>query len=726
MASQVKVKTTGFDASKYHGLDRDALIRIYRTMFLSRRLDDREIQLKRQNKIFFQISGAGHEAVLAAAGLLLKPGYDWFFPYYRDRALMLALGVTPYDMLLQAVGAADDPSSGGRQMPSHWGSRRLNVVPSASSTGMQWLHSVGAAEASLYYDTFPKALDQARKAPLGDSLSSHRDEIVFVSGGDGSTSEGEFFEALNAAALRKTPVLFLVEDNGYAISVPIEAQTAGGNISKLAAGFPNFAFEEVDGTDPLESYAALGRAVAHCRARRGPALVHAHVTRPYSHSLSDDEKLYKTAADRDAEARRDPVPKFGLFLVREGIIEENDLLALEADVDREVLAATDRALTAHPAPADSVYQFVYSPDIDPAGAKFEVAPKFAGQSGGGTIAKSKTMVEIISATLADEMAADEHIVVFGEDVADCTHEADLSSVKGKGGVFKATEGLQRKFGSMRVFNTPIAEAGIVGRALGMAVRGLKPVAEIQFFDYIWPAMMQFRNELSNLRWRSAGHFKCPAVVRVAIGGYLTGGGIYHSQCGEVIFTHTPGVRVVMPSTSLDLCGLLRTAIRSDDPVMILEHKHLYRQPYNRSPYPGADYTVPFGKARVAREGTDVSVITYGAVVHRAEVAAAELARDGVSVEVIDLRSLSPYDWEAVAKSVTKTNRVIVAYEDMRSWGYGAEIAARIADELFGELDAPVRRVAATDTFCAYHPSLEDAILPQTADIVRAVKDLAAY
>ena len=726
MASQVKVKTTGFDASKYHGLDRDALIRIYRTMFLSRRLDDREIQLKRQNKIFFQISGAGHEAVLAAAGLLLKPGYDWFFPYYRDRALMLALGVTPYDMLLQAVGAADDPSSGGRQMPSHWGSRRLNVVPSASSTGMQWLHSVGAAEASLYYDTVPKALDQARKAPLGDSLSSHRDEIVFVSGGDGSTSEGEFFEALNAAALRKTPVLFLVEDNGYAISVPIEAQTAGGNISKLAAGFPNFAFEEVDGTDPLESYAALGRAVAHCRARRGPALVHAHVTRPYSHSLSDDEKLYKTAADRDAEARRDPVPKFGLFLVREGIIEENDLLALEADVDREVLAATDRALTAHPAPADSVYQFVYSPDIDPAGAKFEVAPKFAGQSGGGTIAKSKTMVEIISATLADEMAADERIVVFGEDVADCTHEADLSSVKGKGGVFKATEGLQRKFGSMRVFNTPIAEAGIVGRALGMAVRGLKPVAEIQFFDYIWPAMMQFRNELSNLRWRSAGHFKCPAVVRVAIGGYLTGGGIYHSQCGEVIFTHTPGVRVVMPSTSLDLCGLLRTAIRSDDPVMILEHKHLYRQPYNRSPYPGADYTVPFGKARVAREGTDVSVITYGAVVHRAEVAAAELARDGVSVEVIDLRSLSPYDWEAVAKSVTKTNRVIVAYEDMRSWGYGAEIAARIADELFGELDAPVRRVAATDTFCAYHPSLEDAILPQTADIVRAVKDLAAY
>src|ERR1700691_699866 len=394
MASQVKVKTTRFDASKYHGLDRDALIRIYRTMFLSRRLDNREIQLKRQNKIFFQISGAGHEAVLVAAGLLLKPGYDWFFPYYRDRALALMLGVTPYDMLLQAVGAADDPSSGGRQMPSHWGSRRLNIVPSASSTGMQWLHAVGSAEASLYYDRFPKALEQARKLPLGDSLSHHRDELAFVSGGDGSTSEGEFFEALNAASLRRVPVLFLVEDNGYAISVPVEAQTAGGNISKLAANFPNFTIEECDGTDPLESYAALGRAVAHCRARRGPALVHAHVTRPYSHSLSDDEKLYKTPAARDAEAQRDPVPKFGLFLMREGILEESEMEAIEADVDHEVLAATDRALAAQPAPADSIYANVYSPDVDPTGAQFDVAPKFIGHTGGGAIAKTKTMVEI--------------------------------------------------------------------------------------------------------------------------------------------------------------------------------------------------------------------------------------------------------------------------------------------------------------------------------------------
>jgi 2-oxoisovalerate dehydrogenase E1 component len=720
VASQTKIKTPILDSSKYHGLDREALLRIYRTMFLSRRLDDREIQLKRQNRIFFQISGAGHEGISAVAGLVLKPSYDWFFPYYRDRALMLMLGVTPLDMLLQAVGAKDDPSSGGRQMPSHWGSKKLNIVPSASATGMQWLHAVGAAEASLYYDRFPKALEQARQAPLGDGLTHYPDEVAYVSGGDGSTSQGEFFEAINAACLRKVPVLFLVQDNGYAISVPIEAQTAGGSISKLVSNFAGLMVEECDGSDPLECYAVLSRAASYCRRQRQPALVHAHVTRPYSHSLSDDENLYKTPEDREAEARRDPIPSFGLFLVREGILDEHQMEELEAEVEREVLEATDRALAADVASADSVYTAVYSPDIDPTGPPFDAAPPSDAPG------KSKTMVEIISATLADEMERDERIVVFGEDVADCTREQNLAHLKGKGGVFKATAGLQRRFGSARAFNTPIAEAAIVGRAFGMAVRGLRPVPEIQFFDYIWPAMMQLRNELSNIRWRSAGHFKAPVVLRVAIGGYLTGGAIYHSQSGEVIFTHIPGLRVVMPSTALDLCGLLRTALRSDDPVMILEHKHLYRQPYSRSPYPGPAFTIPFGKARVVREGTGVSIITYGAVVHRAEVAAAELAREGISVEIVDLRSLSPYDWEAIRTTVGKTNRVIVAYEDMRSWGYGAEIAARIADELFDELDAPVRRVAATDTFCAYHPELERVILPQTEDIVRAVRELAVY
>ncbi|MGC1490718.1 MAG: dehydrogenase E1 component subunit alpha/beta, partial [Candidatus Acidiferrum sp.] len=704
MAVQTRIQLARLDSPKLHGLDRDTLIRIYRTMYLSRRLDDREIQLKRQNKIFFQISGAGHEAVTAAMGLVLRPGIDWIYSYYRDRALCLMLGVKPLDMLLQAVGAKDDPSSGGRQMPSHWGQPNLNIVNKSSCTGTQFVQAVGAAEATLYYEGRPKALAQAKNAPLGENVRFHHDEIVFVSAGDGATSEGEFWESLNAVCAKKLPLLYLIEDNGYAISVPIEVQTAGGSISKLARSFPGLHVAECDGTDPLESYAVCKAAAQYCRERRGPALIHTHVTRPYSHSLSDDEKLYKTPEEREEEASRDPISKFSLFLIREGILDQKEMESLEAAADQEIRVAADEALSAEEPSIDSIRVNVYSPDVDPTSSAFVAKPQLHGAP--------KTMVEMVAATLSDEMARDERITVFGEDVADASREASLKQIKGKGGVFKATSGLQRKYGSDRVFNTPLAEASIVGRAIGMATRGLKPVAEIQFFDYIWPAMMQIRDELCVMRWRSNGAFKSPAVLRVPIGGYLTGGAIYHSQSGESIFTHCPGLRVVMPSTALDVAGLLRTSIRCDDPVMFLEHKHLYRQPYNRSEYPGADYTVPFGKARLVTEGAHVSIITYGALVHRAEVAAAQLGREGVSVEIVDLRSLSPYDWEAISATVRKTHRVIVAYEDMLSWGYGAEIAARIADRLFDKLDAPVRRVAAADTFVAYQPILEDAILPQ--------------
>ncbi|HEY3928674.1 MAG TPA: dehydrogenase E1 component subunit alpha/beta [Candidatus Koribacter sp.] len=718
-------------SNTYEGLTREDLLRIYRIMYLSRRIDDREILLKRQQKVFFQISGAGHEAFLVGAALNLKASYDWFYPYYRDRALCLTLGMSAYEMLLSAVGAADDPNSGGRQMPSHWGHKGLNIVTQSSPTGSQFLQAIGCAEAGRFFTRHP---DAAAKAE-GDyrqfkDVEFHGDEVTFVSCGDGTTSQGEFWESLGTAANRKLPVLFVVEDNEYAISVPVEVNTAGGNISKLVASFPNFHFEECDGTDPIESYRVFKRAVDYIRSGKGPAFVHGHVIRPYSHSLSDDEKLYRPESERKDEAQRDPITRFAKFLVAEGLTTEKDIKVLEQEVDAEVQEASDRAVAA-PIPAlDSYMNFLYSPDLDPASEKFDTKPQFPVHVEGETaVAPAKTMADLINACLRDEMKRDPRIVMFGEDVADCSREEYLKQkqVKGKGGVFKLTAGLQLEYGSDRVFNSPLAEANIIGRATGMATRGLKPVVEIQFFDYIWPAMHQLRNEFPVIRWRSNGAFSCPAVVRVAIGGYLTGGAIYHSQCGESIFTHTPGMRVVFPSNALDANGLLRTAIRCDDPVLFLEHKRLYRETFGRSPYPGADYMVPFGKAKTIKAGSDMTVVTYGAVVPRALQAAQKIERDHqVSVELIDLRTLSPYDWEAIAESVRKTNRVIVAHEDTLSWGYGAEIAARIAGELFEDLDAPVKRVAAKDTFVAYQPALEDEILPQADDLFDAMLEISKY
>jgi 2-oxoisovalerate dehydrogenase E1 component len=618
--------------------------------------------------------------------------------------------MTPLEMFLAAVGAESDPTSGGRQMPSHWGDDRLHIISQSSATGSQCVQAIGCAEAGALYGRLTGI--------RGREGEYQPDEVTYVSVGDGATSEGEFWESLNAACLLELPVLFLVEDNGYAISVPVDAQTPGGSISRLVETFPGLKVLRCDGTDVLASYRTMTDAVAWCRSRRLPALVHATVIRPYSHSHSDDERVYKTAAERAEEAARDPIARFAASLRQGGMLSDADLAEIAADVDRDVNhAATEALKAARPAP-DTVTLYVYSPDIDPASAAFVTAPEPDGPP--------DTMVAAINRTLKDEMAANPRVVVFGEDVADATREANLAECAGKGGVFKVTHGLQRLYGSDRVFNTALAEAAIVGRACGMATRGIKPVVEIQFFDYIWPAMMQLRDEVSMLRYRSNNMFSCPMVIRAAIGGYLRGGGLYHSQSGESIFAHCPGLRVAYPSTAEDAAGLLRTAIRSDDPVLFLEHKHLYRQTYNKGVYPGANYTIPFGRSAIRREGADLVVITWGALVQRSLVAAQQAEKEGIHATVLDLRTIMPFDWDGIAAAVKRTHRVVIAHEDQLTCGFGAELAARVAGDLFEFLDAPVRRVGALDTPVAYYPDLEEAILPQVADVFRAIVETGRY
>ncbi|MEE2786857.1 MAG: dehydrogenase E1 component subunit alpha/beta [Myxococcota bacterium] len=693
-------------------LSKEQLIEAFRNIYLSRRLDDKEIALKRQNRIYFQISGAGHEGILTAAGLALRPAHDYAICYYRDRALMLQLGMTAEEVLLAAVGAKADVTSGGRQMPCHWGCKRLNVLSKSSCTGTQFLQGVGAAEASWYRERVEEA---------ENLIDGHGDEVVIISTGEGATSEGEFFEALNTACNKKLPTIFLVEDNGYAISVPVEVQTAGGSISALVENYPNLLIKRVDGCDVVASYDAMTEAVEWCRARRGPALVHASVIRPYSHSMSDDERAYRPDNERQAEHERDPINVHSSFLLEAGYLDQAGLDAIKAEVDAAVDAATDAALAAETPVPEEVYDYIYSHDVDPTSDAFDTEDTLENDEG------NKTMVDLLNRCLHDELARDPRVVVFGQDVADASREEVLDECKGKGGVFKVTHGLQSAFGMNRVFNSPLAEANIVGRAIGMAERGMRPVVEIQFLDYIWPAFQQIRNELATSRWRSHNSWPAPVVIRTPSGGYLKGGAPYHSQSAETLFTHIPGLRVVMPATALDANGLLRTAIRCDDPVIFLEPKHLYRQTYNKGPNPGADYMIPFGKGRRVLSGDEITVVTYGALVHRSTQAIRALGkRRLVDADLIDLRTLSPYDWPMIAESVKRTGKLLVVHEETKAWGYGAEIASRAADELFEWLDAPVRRVAALDSFVAYHPTLEDTILPQVADVEAAVEALLDY
>jgi 2-oxoisovalerate dehydrogenase E1 component len=699
------------------------LIGMYRVMYLSRRTDDREIVLKKQQKTFFQISSAGHEALSAAAGFVLKAGYDWFYPYYRDRALCISLGLSIEDQLLQSVGAGSDVASAGRMMPSHWANKNLNIVSQSSPTGTQCLQAVGCAEAGRYFAKYPDAANSIANDYRNYShVRFQSDEVVYVSLGEGATSQGEFWESLNVASNLRLPVVFVVQDNGFAISVPVEVNTTGGNISRLIAGFPNLCVLEVDGTDVLESHAAFKAVVAHCRSGAGPAFIHGHVIRPYSHSSSDDERWYKYPSERQAEQLRDPIRRARKLILDRGLLTEEALCSLEASAEGEIDRAAARAIAAPPADKSTVEKHVYSESMSPMAGQFCNAGASSAPEG------VCTMAEGITACLLEEMRRDRRIVVFGEDVADSSRSVvtDSERLRGKGGVFGITAGLQREFGSDRVFNAPLAEAGIVGRAIGYATRGMKPVIEIQFMDFIWPAMQQIKSELAAMRWRSNGAFGAPVVMRIALGGYLAGGGVYHSQTSESTFTHIPGLRVVCPSNARDANGLLRTAIRCDDPVLFLEHKRLYRHPSARESFPSSGFTLPFGKATIVLAGQDLTIITFGALVNKAIEAAAQAKRElSLDVEVIDLRSLNPYDWETIATSVKKTNRVIVGNEDCLSWGYGAEIAARISDELFYDLDVPVKRIGARDTCVAYQPVLEEAILPQVSDFMAGIRQILA-
>lgn len=675
----------------------------FRLACVSRLLDDREIVLQQQSRVFFQISGAGHEALLLGLARELRPGYDWFFPYYRDRALMLGLGVTPTEILLQAVGSAEDPASGGRQMPCHWGSRRINVVTQSSPTGSQCLPAVGCAEAARYIS--------GRDLP---GCVAHDDEITYVSLGEGATSEGEFWESLNTACTLRLPVLFVVADNGFAISVPASEQSPAP-ISELVRGFRGLSVHCVDGGDYFDIRAQARHIVADVRSGVGPALIHARVTRPYSHSSADTQSKYRPAAELSEEASRDPIALMGAALVDAGVLDAPGVAAVRDEAHHVVIAAARRALAAaRPDPATVTDHVVALPVVDQSEEDLD--------DGTG---EPVALGEAIRRTLAECMEVDERVRVFGEDVADAP-EAVLAEVEGKGGVFGTTSGLQRRFGLARCYNTPLAEANIVGRAVGQGLRGLRPVPEVQFFDYIWPAMQQIKSEAATIRWRSNGEFTCPMVLRVPIGGYLAGGAIWHSQSGESIFAHVPGLTVVMPSRAVDAVGLLRTAVASEDPILFLEHKHLLRQAYTRGPFPSAGFRIGFGRGRVARPGRDLTVVTWGATVESCCRAAALLADEGVSAEVIDLRSIVPWDQTLVVEAVARTGRLLVVHEDVITAGFGAEVAAWVGEHAFAYLDAPVRRVGALDTHVAYEPSLERATLPQVDDIRTQALALARY
>jgi 2-oxoisovalerate dehydrogenase E1 component len=670
--------------AKSSGLSKEQLVRAYRSMLIARRMDEKQLILLKQGKSFFHIGGSGHEAAQIAAASAFRPGHDWFMPYYRDLGFSLHLGMTPEEVFLAAMHRAEDPMTGSRQMPSHWGKKELRIITQSSPTGTQYLQAVGVGLA-------------AKKEKSG--------EVVYVSGGEGSTSEGEFFEAVNWAAREAIPVVFFIQDNKYAISVPVTQQTAGASIYEATKGFKGLDRANVDGTNFIETYNVVSNAVERARKDEGPTLVVAHVVRLLPHSSSDDHAKYRTKEDIEGDKAKDPLPKMANFLIEQGYLTDTEATGMQEEVKRLVDAAADWA-EARPLPeASTVSAHVYGEAHANPPRSFS-EPEHKGNR--------VVLVDAINHALHEEMARNQKMIIFGEDIAD-----------GKGGVFTATKGLSTKFGKDRAFNSPLAEASIIGVAIGMGLKGWLPVPEIQFGDYIWPGFMQIRDEMAMFRYRSNNNWPCPVVIRVPVGGYIHGGH-YHSQCIESIMAHIPGIRLAFPSNAADAKGLLKAAIRGDDPVIFMEHKGLYRQGYAASPEPNAEYVLPFGIASIKREGSDISIITYGLMVQKSLEAAKKMEEKGVSVEVVDIRTMNPLDEGTIYNSVKKTGKVLIVYEDTLTAGFGAEIAALVARNCFEYLDGPVMRVAALDTPVPFSPPLEDAMLPNEPKITAALVELSAY
>ena len=666
---------------KLNGYSKKDLLDIYKKMALARRLDEKQLIMLKQGKAFFHIGCSGHEASQMAAAQNMIPGKDWSYPYYRDAALCLGLGMTSKEQLLSFLAKADDPNSGGRQMPQHYGHKDLRIVSQSSPTGTQFLQAVGCAMSRQWENDH---------------------EIVYVSSGEGSTSEGEFHEALNWASREKLPIIFHIQDNEYAISVHVSEQTSGSSVFSMVNGYDNLSRYEVDGTNFFETDLAFREAIERARQGKGPSVIVSNVVRLLSHSSSDDQKKYRKKEDLDKDKNRDPLLVFEKKCIKNKILKKSDFEKLRNEIIQIVDEDAEWAdKQNHPDP-NSATNHIYSnePNLNETPSNYKN--------------EKIVLVDAINHAMHEEMKLNDKMIIYGEDIADP-----------KGGVFTATRGLSDSFGDKRVFNSPLAEASIVGTAVGLATTGWKPCVEIQFGDYIWPAMMQIRNEVASMRYRSNGSWKCPMVIRVPVGGYIHGA-ICHSQSIDGYFMHMPGIRIAYPSNAEDAKGLLKAALRMDDPVLFLEHKGLYRQGFAASKEPDENYVLPFGVGKKIMEGDIVTVISWGAMVQKSIEAISMLKIDNGIIDLIDLRTLNPLDYEMIGESVKKTGKIVIVHEDNKMNGPGAEISAHIAENYFDDLDAPIMRVASSDSHIPYNWHLEEKILVQTEDIQKALKELLEY